>query len=140
MEQESDPGAEDRVFTDPTEGQVEQSAQRRRAGTDQGTATEVAEITGRSTTRGGRPGATTVLDVDTAKIVAFEFETGDELREHAAHHPVLIQVLRGRVDFELPDRTVHLVPGQVLHLTPMLRHAVTALEPTTLTVTMLLPH
>lgn len=140
-QQSPDAGAQDRVFSDPTEGHVDRSGDSRpRAGTTEGTATEVNEIIGRSDSRGGRPGASTVLDVETAKIVAFEFAEGDELREHAAHHPVLIQVLRGRVAFELPDRTVELLPGQVLHLTPMLRHAVRALEPTTLTVTMLLPH
>ena len=140
MQQDPVPGTQDRVFSDPTEGHVEQATPRRRAGTDEGTATEVFDILGRSAGRGGRPGATAVLDVESAKVVAFEFEPGDELREHAARHPVLVQVLRGRVSFELPDRTVELVPGRVLHLTPMLRHAVTALEPTTLTVTMLLPH
>ena len=86
------------------------------------------------------PRASTVLDVESAKIVAFEFDAGHELHEHAAHHPVLIQVLRGHVEFTLPDRTVDLLPGRVLHLTPLLRHAVRAVEPTTLTVTMLLPH
>ncbi|GAB3622330.1 hypothetical protein GCM10027418_04120 [Mariniluteicoccus endophyticus] len=122
---------------DPTEGHVDQS---RRAGTDEGTTTEVREIVGQSTGRNGRPGAKAVLDNDSAKIVAFEFAAGDELREHAARHPVLIQVMRGRVEFTLPDRTIELQPGEVLHLTPMLRHAVKAVEPTTLTVTMLLPH
>ena len=124
-------------MSEPTDGHVESSGVRR-AGTTDGTATLV-EPTGHSQTRGGRPGAATVLDTDSAKIVAFEFAAGDELREHAARHPVLIQVVRGEVDFELPDRTERLRPGQVLHLTPMLRHAVRALAPTTLTVTMLLP-
>ncbi|WP_375546285.1 AraC family ligand binding domain-containing protein [Dietzia sp. NCCP-2495] len=50
-----------------------------------------------------------------------------------------MQILRGSVDFGLPDRTIRLQPGEILHLTPQLRHSVTALEPTTLTVTMLLP-
>ena len=103
-------------------------------------ATLVEQICGRVEPMDTRPRASTVLDVDTAKIVAFEFAAGQELHEHAAHHPVLIQVLRGHVEFTLPDRTVDLLPGRVLHLTPLLRHAVRAVEPTTLTVTMLLPH
>mgnify|MGYP003380282549 CR=1 FL=1 len=45
----------------------------------------------------------------------------------------------GRVEFGLPDRTLDLRTGEVLHLTAKLRHRVLALEPTTLTVTMLLP-
>ncbi|WP_168583005.1 cupin domain-containing protein [Gephyromycinifex aptenodytis] len=127
-------------LTDPTRGHVEQAASGRAPGTTDGIATYVEDLRDRSQPRGTRPGAATVLDTDTAKIVAFEFPEGGELKEHAAHHPVLIQVVRGSVDFTLPERTVRLTPGQVLHLTPMLRHAVHALEPTTLTVTMLLPH
>lgn len=132
---------EEHDMSDPTEGHVEQGdGPDRRPGTTDGTSTLVEEVWGRSSSRGGRPGATAVIDNDSTKVVAFEFAEGDELKEHAARHPVLIQVVRGRVSFELPDRTVELAPGALLHLTPMLRHAVRALEPTTLTVTMLLPH
>lgn len=127
-------------MSDPTQGHVDQSAPGRAPGTTEGISTYVDQISERTQSRGGRPGAVSVLDTDTAKIVAFEFAEGDELKEHAAHHPVLIQVLRGSVDFALPDRTIRLTPGQVLHLTPRLRHAVRGLEPSTLTVTMLLPH
>ncbi|GAA1395488.1 cupin domain-containing protein [Luteococcus peritonei] len=121
---------------DPRAGHVDQGDD---AGQTDGVATYVASAFDQSASRGGRPGATAVVDNETTKVVAFEFAAGDELKEHAARHPVLIQVLRGRVDFTLPDRTVELVPGSLLHLTPMLRHAVRATEPTTLTVTMLLP-
>lgn len=119
-----------------TAGAVEQGSE---AGGRDGSATLV-ELLGRASPRGGRPGAKAVLDVASAKIVTFEFETGDVLNDHAARHPVLIQVVRGRVELELPDRQVELTPGAVIHLTPMLRHAVKALEPSTLAVTMLLPH
>lgn len=121
----------------PLDGHVDQGEL---AGGSDGQATLVEEVLGQSTGRKGRPGAKAVLDVPTAKVVAFEFAAGEELHDHAARHPVIIQVLRGRVEFTLPDRTVDLRPGALLHLTPMLRHAVRAVEPTTLTVTMLLPH
>lgn len=110
-----------------------------RAGTTEGTATHLTDIIGREEPFENRPRASVVHEDESAKIVAFEFGEGHELGDHAAHHPVLVQVLRGRVEFGLPDRTVILVPGEVLHLTPRLRHSVRALEPTTLTVTMLLP-
>ena len=119
-----------------TAGAVDQGSD---AGGSEGTSTLV-EAVGQVTSRGGRPGAKAVLDTASTKVVAFEFEPGDVLSDHAARHPVIVQVLRGRVEFTLPDRTVELAPGQLLHLTPMLRHAVKAVEPTTLTVTMLLPH
>lgn len=119
-----------------TAGAVEQGSG---AGTSTGAATLVSVID-RVASHGGKPGAIAVIDTASTKVVAFEFATGDVLAEHAARHPVLIQVIHGRVTFTLPDGPIDLVPGQLLHLTPMLRHAVRALEPTTLTVTMLLPH
>lgn len=109
-------------------------------------ATPVHGIAGRSTPRENGPSAHTVLDVPTAKVVAFEFGAGQELHEHSAAHPVLIRVVRGRVDVVLTDgttgapagSTVPLGPDDLLHLTPHLRHAVRASEASTLTVTMLL--
>ncbi len=109
-----------------------------RAGTTEGTATHLSDIVGRVSPFAKRPRASVIHEDDTVKIVAFEFGADQELAEHAAHHPVLIQLLRGRVEFGLPDRTVDLRPGEILHLTPQLRHSVRALEPTTLTITMLL--
>lgn len=110
-----------------------------RAGTTEGTATHLTDIIGRAEPSENGPRASVVHEDETAKIVAFKFGVGHELGDHAAHHPILVQVLRGRVEFGLPDRTVDLLPGEMLHLTPRLRHSVRALEPTTLTVTMLLP-
>src|SRR5699024_3986790 len=86
-----------------------------------------------------RPRASIVHSDETTKIVAFEFDEGHELPDHAAHHPILVQLLRGRVEFGMPDRTLDLRPGEIVHLTPRLQHSVRALERTTLTVTMLLP-
>jgi len=111
----------------------------RRAGTDEGTATHHTDIIGRTDPAATRPGATIVHQDETTKIVAFEFDEGQEMADHAAFHPILVQVLRGHVEFGLPDRTVELNPGEILHLTAKLRHRVRALEPTTLTITMLLP-
>lgn len=121
-----DPGREDRHHG-------------RRAGTDEGTATHHTDVIGRVEPSAKRPGASVVHEDETTKIVAFEFGEGQELADHAAFHPVLIQLLRGHVEFGLPDRTVALRTGEILHLTAKLRHRVRALEPTTLTVTMLLP-
>lgn len=121
-----DPAAEDREHGRP-------------AGTDEGTATHHTDVIGRGEPSEKRPGASIIHEDETTKIVAFEFGEGQEWPDHAAFHPVLIQILRGRVEFGLPDRTIELQPGEILHLTPKLRHWVRALEPTTLTVTMLLP-
>lgn len=110
-----------------------------KAGTTEGKATHVTDVIGRSEPFETRPRASVVHSDDTTKIVAFEFAEGHELGDHAAHDPVLVQLLRGRAEFGLPDRTIELRTGEIVHLTAQLRHSVRALEPTTLTVTMLLP-
>lgn len=125
--------------TTPRDPANEEREHGRRAGTDEGVASHHTDVIGRVEPREKRPGASIVHEDETTKIVAFEFGEGQELPDHAAFHPVLIQILRGSVDFGLPDRTIRLGPGEILHLTPQLRHWVRALEPTTLTVTMLLP-
>ena len=91
-------------MSDPTEGHVEQGdGPDRRPGTTDGTSTLVEEVWGRSSSRGGRPGATAVIDNDSTKVVAFEFAEGDELKEHAARHPVLIQVVLGSATMPVAD-------------------------------------
>lgn len=105
---------------------------------DDGVATYVDDIFEAASSRGGRPGAAAVLDTDGVKVVAFEFAAGDVLKEHAAHHAVVIQVLRGSVEFTVQGEVLTLGPGRLVHLTPMLRHAVRAIEDSTLIVTMLL--
>lgn len=90
--------------------------------------------------RDGRPGARPVLETERAKVVVFEFAEGDTFPDHAARHPILVHVARGRIAFTLPSGTVELSPGNLLHVEPMVRHELKALEPATLTVTMLLPH
>ncbi len=110
------------------------------SGTESGAFEFVEELCGVATPKNGRGGAKAVLATESAKIVTFEFGEGDVLNEHATRHPVVIQVIRGAVEFDVQGESLTMRPGQVIHLTPMLRHAVRALEPTTLTVTMLLPH
>ena len=131
-----DAAGDDGPSHDPSSGD---RAHGRRAGTDEGTATHHTGIIGRAEPAATRPGASVVHEDETAKIVAFEFDEGQEMPDHAAFHPILVQVLRGRVEFGLPDRTLDLGTGEILHLTAKLRHRVRALEPATLTITMLLP-
>ena len=107
--------------------------------TSEGAATHHDRVIGRVEPCETPPRASIVHSDETTKIVAFEFDEGHELPDHAAHHPILVQLLRGRVEFGLPDRTLDLRPGEIVHLTPRLQHSVRALERTTLTVTMLLP-
>lgn len=81
----------------------------------------------------------TVLKADGARLVLFSFDAGQELSEHTAAMPVLLQVLDGRLTVTGGGRSVELVPGGVIHLTARLPHTVLALEPSRLLLTMLDP-
>lgn len=84
-----------------------------------------------------KPRAQNVLMAPEAHVVAFEFASGQELHEHTAHHPVLIQALAGHVRLSHDDTEMDLRPGDLLHLPEKVPHSVVAFEDSTLTVTLL---
>lgn len=73
------------------------------------------------------------------RVVLFGFDTGQELTEHTAAMPVLLQVLEGRLSITADGRTDDLVPGGLMHLDTRVPHAVYAHEPSKLMLTMLDP-
>ena len=84
-----------------------------------------------------RPRAQKVMTAADAHVVVFAFARGQELREHVAHHPVLIQALAGHLELSAAGATYALRPGDLLHLPAKLPHSASAREDSTLTVTML---
>jgi quercetin dioxygenase-like cupin family protein len=81
----------------------------------------------------------TVLTAEGVRLVLFSFDTGQELSEHTAAMPVLLQVLEGNLTVSAGGRSVDLRPGGVVHLPARLPHAVVALEPSRLLLSMLDP-
>ena len=81
----------------------------------------------------------TVMTAGGVRLVLFAFDAGQELSEHTAAMPVLLQVLDGSLTVSAGGRSVDLRPGGVVHLPARLPHAVIALEPSRLLLTMLDP-
>jgi quercetin dioxygenase-like cupin family protein len=79
----------------------------------------------------------TVLKAEGVRLVLFSFDAGQELSEHTAAMPVLLQVLDGRLRVSAAGRSVELAPGGVIHLPTRLPHVVLALQPSRLLLTML---
>lgn len=79
----------------------------------------------------------TVLRAEGVRLVLFSFDAGQELSEHTAAVPVLLQVFDGHLEVTAAGRTVDLRPGGVVHLTSRLPHAVLAKEPTRMLLTMI---
>lgn len=79
----------------------------------------------------------TVMSVEGANVALFTFDNAQELSEHTAAMPVFVQVLKGRLEVNGGDETVELVPGGLVHFTTRLPHAISALEPSVMMLTMM---
>jgi quercetin dioxygenase-like cupin family protein len=81
----------------------------------------------------------TVLQAEGVRVVLFSFDAGQVLTEHTAAVPALLQVLDGHLRIIADGRTVDLLPGGLVHLAARLPHALEAVEPSRLQLTMLDP-
>ena len=74
---------------------------------------------------------------DLIRVVVFAFDAGQELTEHTAASPAVVQTLTGRLRLTLGDETVEATPGSWAHMPARLPHAVVALEPSKMLLTLL---
>lgn len=62
------------------------------------------------------------------RVVGFAFDTGQELTEHSAAVPAIVQVVSGSFRLSLDDVVEDLVPGSWVHMGADLPHSVVAVE------------
>ncbi len=79
----------------------------------------------------------TVYADDRLKVVLMALDHGQELSDHAASMPAVIQILRGSARVSLGDDSHDLKEGDWVHMSAGLRHAVAAKTPTVLLLTLL---
>lgn len=79
----------------------------------------------------------TVLKAEGVRVVVFGFDASQVLTEHTAAMPVVLQTVRGHLRITADGRTVDLLPGDLLHLRTREPHAVEAVEPSILSLTMI---
>ena len=78
-----------------------------------------------------------VFKDDLIRVVLFAFDEGQELTEHTASVPAVLQVLSGRLRLEMGSETFDAAPGDWAHMPAGLPHAVEALEPSVMLLTLL---
>lgn len=78
-----------------------------------------------------------VYSDDRIRVVAFAFDTGQELTEHTARLPIVVQVIEGLIDFEAAGVTRAMAPGSWIHLPADAPHSVIARQPTVMLLTLL---
>ncbi|MEE1295718.1 MAG: cupin domain-containing protein [Bifidobacterium sp.] len=81
----------------------------------------------------------TVMHTDGGNVVLFGFDAGQELSEHTAAMPVFVQVLSGRLLVTGGEDRAELAPGGLIYFPTRLPHAIKALEPSVMMLTMVTP-
>jgi quercetin dioxygenase-like cupin family protein len=71
----------------------------------------------------------TLLDTPSMKLVLFHFAKGEELSEHTASMPAVIQLLAGEMRLTLGEDTHDIEPGAFIYMPAHLQHAVYATTP-----------
>jgi quercetin dioxygenase-like cupin family protein len=78
-----------------------------------------------------------LVDNDRVRVVAFAFDAGEQLTEHTAAMPVVVQLISGTMRFEVAGQTHHLSPGDCVYLAANEPHSLEALEPALMSLTMI---
>ena len=107
------------------------------AGTHEGRVIVFPQLTEVLTPFETKPQAKKILDADGGSITLMELAAGQSWHEHHSVHPVVVQVLKGKVEYSTKGQSIILEPGKLIHTTAKLLHSVTALEDSNLMVIML---
>ena len=70
------------------------------------------------------------------RVVGFAFDAGQELTEHTAAVPVVVQVVRGRFRVSVGGDEREMDSGAWLRMDAHMPHSVTALEPSVMLLTL----
>jgi quercetin dioxygenase-like cupin family protein len=79
----------------------------------------------------------TIYNDDHVKVVLFGFGTGQELSEHTASMPAILQIVQGDAQLGLGDDTVDAGAGTWVHMPAQLRHSVRAKTPVVMLLVLL---
>ena len=74
---------------------------------------------------------------DRIRVVLFAFDRAEELTEHTAAMPAIVQVLSGRLRVTMGKATVEMGPADWAQMAANLPHSVEALEPSVMLLTLL---
>jgi quercetin dioxygenase-like cupin family protein len=95
-----------------------------------------AQIRAENSYQRGGHGAQTVLREDDLRVVVLAMKAGAIVPEHQAAATGSLQVIAGHIRLTFAERSVELSPGQLVAIERAARHAVEALEESTLVLTL----
>ncbi len=71
--------------------------------------------------------------------VVFSMDAGQVLTEHASPRAVVVTMLSGRINFTVGGQDHIIATGDTIYLAPNDRHALTAIEPSHMALTLIVP-
>ena len=81
--------------------------------------------------------SSTIFRDDRVSAVLFSFDAGQELTEHTATMPAIVQIIAGHARLTLGDEEIDVGPGAWIQLPAGMRHAVAARTPLTMLLLLL---
>src|SRR5450756_446637 len=72
--------------------------------------------------------ATTILKRPGIRVVLVALRRGGQMHEHHADSPITVQVLEGRIRFNVDGQTLELSPGHLVSVAESLPHSVLGVE------------
>ncbi len=79
----------------------------------------------------------TLINQKTGTVTLFAFDVGQELSEHTAPYDALVQVFDGETEITISGQTYHLKTGDLIMMPANQPHAVKALTPFKMMLTMI---
>jgi quercetin dioxygenase-like cupin family protein len=79
----------------------------------------------------------TLVNNDRVKIVLFGFAAGQELSEHTASMPAVLQFISGEAAVKLGDEWIDATANSLVHMNAGLVHAIRAKTPTVMLLLLL---
>ena len=79
----------------------------------------------------------TLIDRKTGTVTLFAFAQGQGLSEHTAPFDALVQILDGEVEIRISGKSFHLSPGEIILMPANEPHAVKAIKPFKMMLTMI---
>jgi quercetin dioxygenase-like cupin family protein len=98
--------------------------------------TVIADLTGVVTIQPGAVVSKVIHRDDASDVTVFGFDAGEGLTEHTATRAAFVQVLSGRLRFNADGEELDAGPGFWLQMAPGTPHALVAIEPTLMLLTL----
>ena len=75
-----------------------------------------------------KPGVSLLLDTDFSKEIRVVFKKGQTMEDHQAPFAIIVQIIKGSIDFGVAGEVKQMVTGDIISLKPQVVHNLTAIE------------